>query len=461
MSAARARPIRLRGVRVHNLKGLDLDVPTGRLVVVTGVSGSGKSSLAFDTLYAEGQRRYVETFSAYTRQFLERLDKPDADAIDGIPPAIAVGQRGGRRSPRSTVGTVTEVHEALALLYARAGRLECLNCGREVRPADPEAVASAVATLPEGTRYLVAFPIDVLPETDLGALATSLRDDGFTRIRANDQVRSLDDGSIPPTAAGTIDVVVDRLVRGSEGPGRLTDSIELAFDKGLGRCRIIADERTSTFYRGWRCPGCGADYPAPEPRLFRYNSPLGACPECEGFGRVETLDLDRIVPDPSRSLADDAVAPWSTPAYRNWKADLLTKAGALGVPTDRPFEDLTPDQVARVVEGGAGFGGLRGFFKALERKQYKMHVRIFVARWRGWKPCPSCDGRRLRPEALAFKLGGLSIADVSALAISEASRFALALESGLDDLPGAAAGARRGPVSAGLSGSDRPGISHA
>ena len=195
--------IRLRGVRVHNLKGLDLDLPRDRLIVVTGVSGSGKSSLAFDTLYAEGQRRYVETFSAYTRQFLERLDKPDADTIEGLPPAIAVGQRGGRRSPRSTVGTVTEVHEALALLYARASRLECMKCGREVRPANPEAVADWLATLPEGTRYLVASPIDVLPGTDLEALASSLRDDGFNRVRVDGQVASLDDGPIPSTFEGS------------------------------------------------------------------------------------------------------------------------------------------------------------------------------------------------------------------------------------------------------------------
>jgi excinuclease ABC subunit A len=404
--ADETRYARLRGVRVHNLKGIDLDLPLDRLVVLTGVSGSGKSSLAFDTLFAEGQRRYIETFSAYTRQFLQTLDKPDADRIDGLPPAIAVAQRVARRSGRTTVGTMTEVHDYLALLYARLGRIVCRNCGLDVRPADAEDVAKAIDALPEGTRYQVAFPLEVRPETDRTALADVLRGDGFVRVRADGQAIALEDGPVPMPADGAVEVIVDRLVRGREDPSRRLDSIETAFQKGLGRCRIVGEAETLTFYNGWRCARCGADYLAPEPRLFLYGSAVGACPTCEGFGRVIDLDLTRVVPDPAKSLADGAIAPWTTPAYRGSLDELLRLAPALGLPTDVPFASLGPAQVRRIVEGdpGRGFLGLRGFFRLLESKTYKVHVRVFLSRWRGYHPCPDCGGKRLRPEALAVRL---------------------------------------------------------
>ncbi len=419
------RKIELRGVRVHNLKGIDLDVPLNRLVVITGVSGSGKSSLAFDTLYAEGQRRYIETFSAYTRQFLEKLEKPDADRIDGIPPAIAVAQRGARRSSRSTVGTVTEVHDYLALLYAKAGHIVCRNCGHDVRPANPTIVAQVIEQFPARARYQVAFPIDVRPDSDRKALAAMLREDGFTRVHADGQTISLEAGPLPLSANGVLDVVVDRLVRGSDPPERRLDSLETAFAKGLGRCHIVTESGTLRFFNGWRCGNCGADYPEPDPRLFRYNNPLGTCPVCEGFGSVIDLDLTRIVPDSSKSIRDGAIAPWTTPAYRHALAELLDHASALGVPTDVPFRRLTPEQVAVVVEGhpAAGFGGLRGFFRALEKKSYKMHVRVFLSRWRGYTSCPGCHGARLRPESLAVKVGGNDIATLSALKVREVIRF--------------------------------------
>src|SRR4051812_36919704 len=434
MADDQTRSIRLRGVRVHNLKGFDLDLPLDRLVVMTGVSGSGKSSLAFDTLYAEGQRRYIETFSAYTRQFLEKLDKPDADRIDGIPPAIAVSQRVARRSSRSTVGTVTEVQDYLGLLYAKVGQVICLNCGARVEPASPETVSRAIDQLPERTRYQVAFPVDVRPESDREALAAGLREDGFLRVRVGGTAYSLDPGSepVPWPESGQVDVVVDRLVRGSESPGRRLDSIETAFAKGLGRCRLIAEVEGGdrTFYEGWRCAVCGRDHLAPEPRLFRYNSPLGACPTCEGFGRVIDLDLGRIVPSPSKSLRDGAIAPWTTPAYRGMQQELLDLAPALGIPTDVPFKRLSAGQVATIIEGAPdrGFAGVRGFFRWLEKKSYKMHVRVFLSRWRSYKPCPDCQGARLRPEALAVKVGGLDIAALSALKIAEARAFLTGLD---------------------------------
>ena len=425
-----ARPIRLRGVRVHNLKGVDLDLPTHRLVVLTGVSGSGKSSLAFDTLYAEGQRRYIETFSAYTRQFLERLDKPDADRIDGIPPAIAVGQRQGKRSARSTVGTATEVHEGLGLLFARAGRVVCRNCGTPVDPADPDRVARRLDELPERARYLIVFPVEVGPETDVSGLYESFRTDGFARVRLDGEVVRLDAADSRRPADGVAEVVVDRLTRGSEAAGRRLDSIETAFAKGLGRCRVVVEGgETLTFYRGRRCPSCGLDAPDPDPRLFRYNSPLGACPECEGFGRVVDIDLTRVVPDPSRTLAEGAVVPWTTPAYIGYARQMLDAAPRLGLPTDVPFADLTPEQVAVIVEGRPrqGFPGLRGFFRKLESKQYKMHIRVFLSRWRGYSPCPACGGTRLRPEARAVRLGGRDITEVAAMTVADALRYLDAL----------------------------------
>lgn len=417
------RLIRLRGVRVHNLKGVNLDLPHYSLTAFSGVSGSGKSSLAFDTLYAEGQRRYIETFSPYTRQFLEKLDKPDADLIDGIPPAIAVAQRASRRSSRSTVGSVTEVHDHLALLYARLGRVICPACGRHVEPASPATVAREIDTFPPNSRYLIAFPFDVRPESDRQALADILREDGFTRVRVGGQVVPLGDGPLPDSEA--MDVLVDRLVRGTESPGRRLDSIETAFSKGYGRCRVIRDDVVLTFYQGWKCAHCGRELAEPEPRLFQPNNPRGACPTCEGFGRVADLDLTRVVPDPSRSIRDGAIAPWSTPAYQHHTRDLIAAAPSLGIPADLPFDQLNPAQVSTVVEGapGRGYLGLRGFFRLLEKKSYKTHIRVFMSRWRGYRDCPDCLGKKLRPEALAVQLGGLDIAGVSALRVREARTF--------------------------------------
>ena len=332
MADDQTRSIRLRGVRVHNLKGIDLDLPLDRLVVLTGVSGSGKSSLAFDTLYAEGQRRYIETFSAYTRQFLEKLDKPDADRIDGIPPAIAVAQRVARRSSRSTVGTVTEVHDYLGLLYARLGQVICLDCGAVVEPADPgDRRRGRSTSCPSGRATRSRSRSTSAPSRTARAGRRAPR----RRLPAGPgrgRVVLARGGAaaLPWPESGVVDVIVDRLVRGSESPERRLDSIETAFAKGLGRCRILTDAGDWTFYDGWRCARCGRDYPAPDPRLFRYNSPLGACPTCEGFGRVIDLDLGRIVPDPSKTLRDGAIAPWTTPAYRGLQHDLLDRRPGAG-----------------------------------------------------------------------------------------------------------------------------------
>ena len=441
------RKITLRGVAVHNLQDIDLDIPHRKLIVVCGLSGSGKSSLALDTLYAEGQRRYIESFSAYTRQFLDRLEKPDADLIDGIPPAIAVTSRNGNKSSRSTVGTATEASDYLRLLYARVGRVFCLQCGQEVRRDSPQSAAERLQAEPAGTRFMVAFPLST--GDDAARTAAALKEEGFARIVAGGQ--SIHLGETPAESlAGKLTegptwVIVDRLSAGGTSGDRLRDSLETAFSKGQGRAEALietASDGLAIDGRHWRrlifsnrlaCEDCRQEYPSPEPRLFSFNSPMGACPQCEGFGNVIDTDMDLVVPDPRKSLKEGAIAPWSTPAYAHELEELLALAADYRLPVDVPFSQLTAEQRA-LVENGVperNFGGLRGFFAWLERRKYKMHIRVFLSRWRSYRPCPSCHGARLRPEALAVRLGGKNIAEVAAMKIDDAREFFTAMP--LDD----------------------------
>ncbi len=420
--------IRLRGVRVHNLKGIDLDLPTHQLTVFSGVSGSGKSSLAFDTLYAEGQRRYIETFSPYTRQFLERLDKPDADLIDDIPPAIGVGQRQGKRSSRSTLATITEIHDYLALLFARAGRVVCRRCGTDVEPADAASVARQLHALSEGTRFLVLVPVDVRPETDLPALFDSFRASGFARVRIDGEVKRLDESATSANVASgqTVEIVVDRLVAGSTAMPRLIDSIDTAFAHGLGRCRVaIEGGETLTYYRGRRCPSCGLDAPEPDQRLFRYDSPLGACPSCQGTGLVTKVDLARVIPDQSKSIRDGAIASWTTPAYREHFDRLISFAGSMGINLDIPFEQLPLEQVELVMHGSEvhRFLGVEPFFQKLASRSEKAGVRLFLGRWQSSEPCDVCHGTRLRDEARAIRIGDRDITQILRLNVANTLGF--------------------------------------
>jgi len=419
------RSVTLRGVRTHNLKGVDLDLPLRRLIVVTGPSGAGKSSLAVDTLYAEGQRRYVETFSTYTRQFLAKLDKPDADLIAGIPPAIAVGRPRGLASSRSTVGTISEVHDSLALLFARVGQVVCCNCGQVVAPASPASISRAIEGWPAGTRYEIAFPLEVRALTDRAALLRSLRAAGFTRLRALGQVFTLDQPDLTVPDDGSVEVIVDRLVRGSDPPERRADSIETAFSNGLGRCRIVAGNDSQTYVRGWRCSRCGSDHLEPQPNLFRYNSALGACPVCEGLGLSLELEWSQIVPDAGRTIRKGALAPWSTPRYQRLLEELIAQAPALDIPVDVPFHQLSTEQIQRLTQGsaGSGFKGLKSFFEVLEGRAGSSRNRLFLSPWRRHRPCPGCQGARLRREALAVKTLGRHIAELSAMRISDLRSF--------------------------------------
>ncbi|MHC4399572.1 MAG: excinuclease ABC subunit UvrA [Planctomycetota bacterium] len=450
---AAARHIVLRGVEVHNLKAVDLEIPHRRLVVLCGVSGSGKSSLALDTLYAEGQRRYIESFSAYTRQFLQRLEKPDAERIDGIPPAIAVTGNSASRSSRSTVGTATETSDYLRLLYAKIGRVVCPQCEHDVRRDRPQSVAEVLTALPEGTRYMIAFPLSRDQAEDPQRSAARLVEDGFIRLIVGDRAVNLTTG--PPSASswadresgGEVNVVVDRLAAGRASDERARDSLETAFARGQGKCCVYVEQGESPDSgatrrppvclidgRRWRrvgfssdlaCADCGLDFPVPEPRLYSFNSPLGACPECEGFGNVIDVDMDLVIPDPRKTLREGAIAPWNTPAYAHELEELLALADDYDVPVDVPFSELSPAHLERIANGvpEREFGGLKGFFAWLERRKYKMHVRVFLSRWRTYRPCPACGGMRLRPEALTTQVGGKHIAEVSAMKIEEAAGF--------------------------------------
>ncbi len=444
--------IELRGVRVHNLKDVDLDIPHRQLVAFCGMSGSGKTSLALDTLYAEGQRRYIESFSAYTRQFLEQLEKPDADRIDGIPPAIAVTHKNQSRSNRSTVGAATEIDDYLRLLFARIGHVFCSRCEREVRRDSPASAAQRVAELPPGTRMMVVFSFTAASTEELTDRLRQLREDGFVRVILGERIINLT-ADLPESEGATTwpvrgDVVVDRLVAGETSLERTADSLETAFGKGDGRCSVLVSRSTTgtddlptaivdgvawsllTLTTSLRCEPCDLDYPPPDPRLFNFNSPLGACTTCEGFGSIVDMDMDLIVPDPRKSLRDGAIAPWTTKANENERSELLVRAPEFGIPIDVPFHKLSDEQV-RIIRDGVPdrkFGGLRGFFAELETKTNKMHLRAFLARWRSYRTCPDCGGARLRPESLASRIGGHNIAEVEQLKISESLAFCRSLE---------------------------------
>jgi excinuclease ABC subunit A len=481
--AAKARkPLTVRGARTHNLKNIDVTLPAGKLAIITGVSGSGKSSLAFDTIYAEGQRRYVESLSAYARQFLERMEKPDVDRIEGICPAIAIRQKNSVRNPRSTVGTTTEIHDYMRLLFARVGRTFCRQCGQEVIRETAEVVAKRLGELPEGTRLLIGFEIPVVSipaatasadengedESDdleparngvdgIGETINGLRRRGFGRLLVDGRAVAFEEIDI--AALGTraaLEVVVDRVRIEGDLRSRLTDSIETSYREGGGAAfAVVLDPGSGTrdlegsggsesrtpnpeprrivFSERFECRACGIEYETPQPRLFSFNNPFGACPTCHGFGNIIELDMDLVVPDPSQSINQGAIEPWSKPHYRTQLAELKRAARRAGIRLDVPWKDLTDDERRFVVEGdadpstGSGskgdYEGIRGFFRWLERKKYKVHVRVFLSRYRGYLACPDCGGARLRREARNVRVGGRTVDEVSALTVEAARQF--------------------------------------
>ena len=428
--------IRIRGARQHNLRGVDVDLPLGRLTVVTGVSGSGKSSLVFDTLYAEGQRRYVETFSAYARQFLDRMDRPDVDAVEGIPPAVAIDRTNPVRTSRSTVGTLTELLDPLRLLWTKAGTLACPMCARAVRRDRPAEIADELAALPAGTKLVLWFALALGKDRSPADAAADLTSAGFRRVLDGDTTLDLapDGKGLPKT--GVLKVVVDRLVAGRVERPRLVESVETAMRAGVGRMgvRVLGADGAPGEDRLWsdalHCPYCDRAFRDPTPNLFSFNSPLGACATCHGFGRTVGIDWELVIPAPQRTLKGGAIEPFSTPSAAECRRDLAAWCRQAGVPQDVPWRDLPADVRRKVLDGDGDWYGVKGYFEYLEKKTYKVHVRVMLSRFRGYPVCPDCGGARLAEEGRAWRVGGRTLPEVVASSVGDARRFFDALDLG-------------------------------
>jgi excinuclease ABC subunit A len=452
----------VHGARVHNLKNIDFEVPHNTLTVVTGVSGSGKSSLAFDTIYAEGQRRYVESLSAYARQFLERIEKPDADSIEGIAPAVAIRQKNTTRNPRSTVATATEIYDYLRLLFARVGRTYCAKCGAEVKKDTVDEVTDAILALDVGTRLQVLFPLQPAingpaPNAAIGKSKKKgtetpqlsdqmktrlfdLRKAGFNRLYQSRQVFefSTPESLLDLNFSQPVFVLADRLTVSPESRSRIVDAIETAYrESGEVVFEVFESgsvggnspgTRTLRFAQRFECKNCDLRYEEPEPRLFSFNNPYGACPRCQGFGNTIDFDLDLVIPDKTKSLGQGAIEPWTKPKYRMLFTDLKRFAKTAGISLDVPWEELEPEERERVLAGEGKFPGVRGFFQYLERKKYKLHVRVFLSRYRGYSTCSACYGSRLRLEARQVRINGRNICEICAMTVEDAAKFFEALQ---------------------------------
>jgi len=456
---------------VHNLKNIDFEVPHNTLTVVTGVSGSGKSSLAFDTIYAEGQRRYVESLSAYARQFLERIEKPDADSIDGIAPAVAIRQKNTTRNPRSTVGTATEIYDYLRLLFARVGRTYCVNCGREVKKDTVDEIADTILGLDPGTRVQVVFPLrgaapvqaepakkggrgrkggKKVAAADSGlteqvkARLFDLRKAGFNRLYQAGQVFefSTPESLLDVDFSQPVFILVDRLAVSAEARSRIVDAVETAYRESgevifeIPQLEIAGNEERSKatdksvrstgtlrFSQRFECKQCNLRYEEPEPRLFSFNNPYGACPRCQGFGNTIDFDLDLVIPDKGKSLGEGAIDPWNKPKYKPLFTEMKRFAKQAEIPLDVPWGELEAEQQELILNGDGDFLGVRGFFQYLERKKYKLHIRVFLSRYRGYSTCPECQGNRLRLEARQVKISGRNICDVCGMTVEDAATF--------------------------------------
>ncbi|TET66890.1 MAG: excinuclease ABC subunit A [Candidatus Aminicenantes bacterium] len=408
--------ITLRGVRVHNLKNIDLNIPQNKLIIVTGVSGSGKSSLAFDTLYAEGQRRYIESLSAYARQFLERMEKPDADLIEGITPSIAIQQKAVTKNPRSTVATVTEIYDFLRVLYARIGIIHCLKCGQSVHRDTIDSIVEKLYGLPPKIKIWISFSWPL----EKGLIV--LKKDGFFRIIQKNKIVNLEEAKLEKNKS--LDVLVDRMTLDREDRERLVDSLEIGLKKGEGKIKVqTARHEEFVFSDKLECKTCAIVYNDPFPNLFSFNSPQGACPKCHGFGDLAVLDEDKIIPDKNKSLEEGAVEPWTKPASRRKMRKLIFEAQNRGIPTDIPYKDLKKDWKRFVFEGEGRYKGVNGFFDSLQKKKYKVQVRVFLSRYRKYIPCSSCGQQRLNSQALSVKIKGLSIGQAVRMTVRQTHGF--------------------------------------
>ncbi len=427
--AADSRPIVVKGARVHNLKNIDVSIPRNKLTVVTGVSGSGKSSLVFDTVYAEGQRRYVESLSSYARQFLQRMDRPDVDFMQGISPAMAIQQKNTTTNPRSTVGTTTEIYDYLRLLYARVGITCSPVSGEPVKKDSPQSTADElIGRLEEGTKFYVLFSLPHHPKKKVQEELQTLKEKGFTRLLTREEeLIDLTRGepALKMFRKNPPDVLVDRLsIRkgDTDSRSRLIDSLETAFREGTGRCivRLRGGESLSFSEHFERD---GMEFEEPTPQMFSFNNPFGACPKCEGFGRVTGIDEDKVVPDPEMTIRDGCIAPFNTPRFLTHLKDLIRVAARYSWPIDIPYRRLPPEVRKKLWEGQDEYIGINGFFESVREEFYKVHMRVFYARYRGYARCPECDGYRVRKDALYVKVNGMHIGQITDMTIAHARKF--------------------------------------
>jgi excinuclease ABC subunit A len=402
----------IEGARQNNLKNINLSLPHNKVIAITGVSGSGKSSLAFDTVFAEGQWRFMESLSTYARLFLEKLDRPDVDAIHNIRPAIALEQKNPVRGSRSTVGTLTELYDLFRLLYSKISTPFCPNCGKEIKTWDSSKVVSELLGKYQGERAIILFETDESIE--------ELKKRGFYRVWIDGEVAELNSSLV--TRHSSLNVVVDRLVIKNEP--RLSDSIEIAWREGKGRIKVVIyPQITLSFSSENTCDECNIELPQPYPLLFSFNHPVGACPSCKGFGNILRYDENLIIPDQSLSLSKGAIDPWNKPAYKWWKEQLIRHAGKNGIDIHKPYSEFSDREKTLLFKGGNTFYGIDNFFEEMESRRYKLHIRVFLSRYRRPLTCFECNGKRLRRESLAYKLSGLDIAELCMMPISDAAGF--------------------------------------
>ncbi|MDT8401527.1 MAG: excinuclease ABC subunit UvrA [Bacteroidales bacterium] len=430
MTKTVANHISIKGTRVHNLKNLSVELPQRNLVVITGVSGSGKSSLAFDTIYAEGQRRYVESLSSYARQFLGRMNKPEVDFISGIPPAIAIEQKVNTRNPRSTVGTSTEIYDYLRLLYARSGRTYSPVSGREVKRHSVDDVVNFVSKQKQGSRMLILSPNAIPGNIDVEEYLAFLKKQGFNRIKVKDKIIKINEekaNDLSLLPGQELSVVIDRISadKDADNLSRIADSVQTAFTTGKGRCILESEEEGISLHEEFsnKFEADGIEFIEPNEHLFSFNNPLGACPLCEGYGKIIGIDEDLVIPDQNLSVYDDAIICWRGEKMKKWKERLIRNSSLFDFPIHKPWYQLTEEQKALVWEGNRYFYGLNKFFTYLEKKKYKIQYRVMLSRYRGKTRCPECKGNRLRKESSYVKIKGRAIHELTAIPVSEVYEF--------------------------------------
>ena len=445
---SRSEKISVRGAREHNLRSVNIDLPRNKLIVITGLSGSGKSSLAFDTIFAEGQRRYVESLSAYARQFLEQMDKPDVDSIEGLSPAVSIEQKTVSKNPRSTVGTVTEIYDYLRLLFARIGRPYCYQCGKPIQAQTVQEIVDRIMAFPDKSRVVILAPLVTNRKGEHKKILEQLQREGFVRVRINGEIQELSSSvTLDKNKKHTIEAVVDRLVVHAKMKNRLTDSVELGLHLSGGSLVAWHNmEHEFFFSENAACHECGISYPELSPQMFSFNSPLGACPKCDGLGTLTEFDPDRIVPDKTKTLREGAIAPWANRLTSFFQQRLTALVRNYGCDKDTPFEEL-PQNLQKIIlygtdglsavsefqkEGsnysfGRFFEGVVNFLKRRYQETESFSRRQEIERYMTVLPCPECSGARLRKESLSIRVGGHTIAELTASTVEQASELFTAL----------------------------------